>query len=269
MKTLDFTKTLEFHPLRDLSIENAPSLYQPQSFEMERSLELSIMDRGLRQPFIATMVDDQLMVLDGKRRHPLLIKYYGVDYIIPVWVVDKILTDEEVALLQLDLGNVRKKKYVDLVNEYHLYDLKVPRQPGKKGDDGPVNRRKLIAEFMGISATHLAMLLRIDGVNPNLLKAVDDGMATLSKVDRQAKQIKKKREAEEAEKGSTDDGDLDPDVIELLNYKDKIIDTSQRLKCCLACHQEIDPEWADIPGLFDLERDETNDELDWLKTPRQ
>lgn len=236
---------------------------------MDRSLELSLMDRGMRQPFIATSIKDKLVILDGNRRYPLMLKHYGEDYVVPVWFVEKVLTKREVALLQLDLANVRKKLKVELVNEFNLYDKEVPKQQGITGDK-KVNRRKQIAEYMGISTSHLAMLLRIDAVNPKLLKAVDDGIATLSKADSDAKRIKKEREARETEeKNREEENDSDVEVLELLKFKDKWVDTSERLQCCPACNKRIDPKWEDIPALFNLERDDTNSATNWLSDPKK
>lgn len=269
-KSLPFDRQpdLQFHPLADLCLDPSVGFYQPQSLESDLSLELSLMDRGMRKPFIATESHGQLVILDGKRRYPMMLKHYGPDHVIPVLMVNIVLTQDEMALLQMDLANTRKKLKVDLVSEFHLYDKHVPKQQGVKGDEKR-DRRKQIAEFMGISTSHLAMLLRIDKVNPKLLKAVDDGLATLSKVQAQAKEIERREAAVAAEKNASTEKDPDAEVVELLRFKDKHVDTSERLRCCPACNRYIAPKWEDIPELFNLERDDTNNATNWLESPKK
>lgn len=269
-KSLPFDRQpdLQFHPLADLCLDPTVGFYQPQNEKNDRSLELSLMDRGMRKPFIATASHGKLVILDGKRRYPMMLKHYGPDHVIPVLVVNMVLTQDEMALLQMDLANTREKLKVDLVSEFYLYDKHVPKQQGKKGDE-KIDRRKQIAEYMDISTSHLALLLMIDRINPKLLAAVDNGVATLSKVARQAKAIQKQKEAEERENKKPEGNDPDVELLKLLNYRDKVIDINDRITCCPTCRHDLDRTWKEIPPLFSIGRNETNSATDWLRDPKK
>lgn len=257
---------IEFVPLG--SLHSGEALYQQQPIMMERSLERSIQERGLRQPMLAQMKNDHLTIVDGERRHAVLLKLHGPEQKVPIRILDENLSMEDIEVIRLDLANVRKKQYVDYITEYHLYDRIVPHQQGKRDTEQPLNRRKLIAEYIGISASHLAMLLYVDRVNPLLLQAADNNVATLSKVHQQARMIEKERAFAEAMESDEDTTDLEGELIQLYRrFQDKVIDLENEVpKCCSACNRSLELTWQEVPDIFSWHRDQTNSETDWLTT---
>ena len=138
-KTFSKKKKLEWLPLGDLHQSETYNIYEEQSYDANRSLELSLGKRGVEEPFTAIKKDDIRFIINGNRRYGIQFNQYGKDYVVPVWVIEEELSEDEIHWLILDLSRYRKKTYVDYITEYTLYDRLVPTNQGKK--DSSVSRR--------------------------------------------------------------------------------------------------------------------------------
>lgn len=254
-------KELEFHSLDNLVIVSEYFRYEPQTFEDDRSLQFSLKDRGLKEPFTAIRSGDNLNLLNGNRRHTILSDLYGPKYEVPVWVISESLNEEEIQWLILDLAKVRKKTNVDYVNEFHIYNKLVPNNQGKKNN--PISRRQLLAQYMGVSSSKISLLLSIDADAPEQLKAVDNGIITLSQAKIKAKEIREHKE--QLQKGFQDNDDV-PELIITGKHRNKTIDLDSVATHCSHCNRSFDSiEWHEIPMIFNKNRNDKNNQTDWLQ----
>jgi hypothetical protein len=248
--------------------------YQIYNSEPDQGLNQSLMVNDVIEPLtVLKSKEEEHILINGFRRYDFMIENDPSDKMIPVWVIEQELTDDEIHMLILDLARVRQKGYAEILNEYHLYDKILPNNQGKKGVEK--HRIKEIADRIGVSVSTLRRLISIDRINPALLVAVDSGIITLSKAKVDAKNIERERkkadetfELEEPVEGIQDEdenSDDDPRSVQR-SFKDKIIDLNVLPNACPSCNRSFyNIEWEEIPEIFNLKRKPEEAQIDWLQ----
>lgn len=227
-----------------------------------KDLDISVGKSGVIQPFTGIVKDGKIVIIDGRERLKAAMDKFDEDYKVPVWVITETLTDSELKWLVLDIERTRQKTYVDLMNEYNLYNSLIPNRQGQK--DVVKDRTLLICDLMGISKSQLMKLLRIDRVSPPLLHAVDGGLITLEGARRKAEEIKRKRGlddelSEPEDKKEVKDG---RDRI----YRDRVVDLTNLPDECPSCNRRFETiKYDDIQDIFNVNRKEDEFQIDWLR----
>lgn len=227
-----------------------------------RDLELSVGKSGVIQPFTGFTQEGNVLIIDGRERLKAAKTQLPSDYKVPVWVITDPLTDAEIKWLILDIERTRKKTYVDIMNEYHLYNQLIPNRQGQK--DVGKKRTQMICDLMGISTSQLNKLKRIDKIKPDLLAAVDSGLITLEGARRKADEIKRRRDRD-SEPQDHDSEEESSEGRERI-YQDKGIDLTQLPDCCPACNRGFATiQYEDIQSIFNVNRSEDEFQTDWLE----
>jgi len=251
------TRTLSKVRVGDLCIDDAFFTYAKQEAEHHEGFTKTIRDRGQHLPIIVIRTEDQLFIVDGRFRVDAIIEVHGLDHQVEVEIIEDALSITEIQWLIADLGKKRKLRYEDYVNLYFLYHDLVPNQQGQKDVDE--DRHKIIARHIGISTSQLSKLLRINKVEPFLIKELDHGvtmqsvMTTVKKMEEEAAEMLK---AEEEESTTT---------LHNTHHKDRVVDLEAVPECCAACNRPYNIKWEDIPVIFNVGRDDTNDQANWLE----
>lgn len=251
-------QSLKFVSLDKICVKEKHKLFEEQGEYNNRSLELSIQERGLKTAFTCYKKEGEYILLNGHRRYAILLQSNDAEFEVPIWLIEGELTEEDIDWFILDLAQVRKLTNRDYLNLYKKYNELVPNNRGKK--DSPESRRKIIAEYVGISSSQISKLLLVDQHAPKLFRNVDDGKNTLIQAEQMAKAArseKKKREEARDNPGS----ELDDDEEEKRN---RVIDLESLPDCCPSCNRTFDITWEDIPNIFNEKRDDTNNQKDWL-----
>ncbi|MGB1040493.1 MAG: ParB N-terminal domain-containing protein [Flavobacteriales bacterium] len=245
--------------LHALCTDDSFFTYSKQEAEHAEGFTKTIRDRGQHLPIIAIRRDGKLYIVDGRFRVEAILEAYGENHLVDVEIIEDELTLEEIQWLIADLGKKRKLRYQDYVNLYFLYHQLVPNQQGKKDVDE--DRHKLIASHIGVSTSQLSKLLRINRVDPFLITELDHGVtmqSVMTTVKKMEEEADAKRKDQEEEKESTT-------TLHNTHHKDRVVDLDAVPNCCAACNRPYDVKWEDIPVIFNVGRDETNDQEDWLK----
>jgi hypothetical protein len=262
-------RELRFLTLGQIILDDKYAIYDRT---LDSSMSKSLEDSGLLQAFTAVPKESKYLLLDGSRRIDHLMATQSPDYLIPVWVIEDELTDKEIIRLVLSLNTTRKKKYVELLNEYHAYDKVIPNNQGKSGVEK--YRHELIAEYMGISVSSINKLRFIDSIKPELIIAVDEGIITLGQAHVKAKQIKYERQKNQNPEEQIADSEFDLPALsdgeedeanKVRQRKDKIVDLTSLPTLCPCCNRPFsDMTWDDINTVFNKKQTEEDTATDWL-----
>ena len=264
-------KVLEWLPLSSIHIEEN---YRVYNSDPDQGLNQSLLRTDVIEPLTVFLNEKgERILINGFRRHDFLTETYPSDKMIPVWVIASPMTEDEIHMLILDLARVRQKGYVEILNEYHLYNKIIPNNQGKTGVEK--HRIKEIADRIGVSVSTLRRLISIDNVKPALLRAVDSGIITLGKAKVDAKNIVRERnkkdesyeseeEPEEIDEDQKEDSEDTPRVVQR-SYSDKIIDLNILPTACPCCNRSFgNIEWEEIPEIFNKKREPEDTQTDWL-----
>lgn len=227
-----------------------------------KDLDISVGKSGVIQPFTGIVKNGKTMIIDGRERLKAARKKFSPDEKVPVWVLLDSLTDSELKWLILDIERTRQRTYVDLMNEYNLYNSLIPNRQGQK--DVAKDRTLLICDLMGISKSQLMKLLRIDRVSPPLLHAVDGGLITLEGARRKAEEIKRKRGLDD-ELSQPEDKTEEKEGRERV-YRDRVVNLFDLPGECPSCNRRFDTiEYDDIQDIFNVNRKDGDFQTDWLR----
>ncbi len=273
---LNLTKTLEHLPLSGISVKEAYRIYDKTP---DTGINESTTRAGIINPLMVIRKDDKYILIDGYHRYDFMTENYSGDTEVPTWIIRNELTDDEILMLILDIDRKKKKSYIDILAEYHLYDKLIPNNQGKSNTNS--GRLKIIAERIGVSTSTINRLLKIDRIKPALIHAAANGIITLDKAMTDAKAIlcerKKKDEYEDLDFESSGE-ETSEDFPESENKKmkstqdsrrpitDKVIDLEAITTCCRGCNRTFDSLTCnDIPMVFNQKRQPSEEQTDWLK----
>ncbi len=263
-KTLVWLELSNIHKCEDYRVYNS---------KFDKGLNTSIKLNNVIEPFTVIKKMKKYILINGFRRHDYLEEISSGDKLVPVWVITDDLTEAQIQMLILDLARVRQKGYVEILNEYHLYNKLLPNNQGKKNVEK--YRSKDIADRIGTSVSTLRRLLKIDRIKPSLLTAVDSGVITLKKAEVDAKTIERERnkadekfDNEEVDDDFSNDEDSGQDQPRTVkrSYKDKLIDLNILPECCPTCNRNFSNiTWDEIPKIFNKKRKPEENQVDWLR----
>ncbi len=245
--------------LHTLCTDDSFFTYSKQEAEHAEGFAKTIRDRGQHLPIIAIRRDGKLYIVDGRFRVEAILEAYGEDHLVDVEIIEDELTLDEIQWLIGDLGKKRKLRYQDYVNLYFLYHYLVPNLQGQKDVDE--DRHKIIARHIGISTSQLSKLLRINKVEPFLIKELDHGTTMQSVMTT----VKKMEEEAAAKLNSQDEEEESSTTLHNTHHKDRVVDLDAVPNCCAACNRPYNIKWEDIPVIFNVGRDDTNDQANWLE----
>lgn len=273
---LNLTKTLEHLLLSSISVNEAYRIYDKTP---DTGINESTTRAGIINPLMVIRKEDKYILIDGFHRYDFMIEKYPGDKEVPVWIIHNEFTDDQILMLILDIDRTKKKNYIDILAEYHLYNRLIPNNQGKSNMDS--GRLKIIAERIGVSTSTINRLLKVDRVKPALVHAAANGIITLDKAMTDAKAIereRKKRDEYEDDDFESSGEDALEDLPDSENKKmkstqdsrraivDKIIDLESITSCCPGCNRTLDNlTWEDIPTLFNQKRQPSEEQTDWLK----
>lgn len=252
---------------RDLQWVAVKDCYPDEEYAIYVSVErkdlgISVGKSGVIQPFTGIVRDGNIVIIDGRERLKAARDKFDENYKVPVWIISETLTDSELKWLVLDLERTRQKNYVDLMNEYNLYNSLIPNRRGQK--DVERHRTLVICDLMGISKSQLMRLLRIDKISPSLLHAVDSGLITLEGARRKADEIKRKREQDDLHTKPDDEKEETKGCERI--YRDRVIDLSDLTDECPSCNRRFETiEYDDIQDIFNVNRKDNDFQTDWLQ----
>lgn len=263
MATNTITKKLEYVPLGKLGIINSLVSIDHWDEESERAVKISIEKRGVATAYIAVKLDESYGVVDGKLRLKHELELHGPDHLVPVWVIEGEYTEEQIRQLIFDLDKRRKKSNVNILDEFHFLDKRIPNNQGKKGGDEDKHRKTIIAKEIGVSYSKIVQLLKIDRIKPSLLRAVDLDQITLQKALATAKEIEDARNNSENTVDSSSVPSGPHPVYSASNIHIDLNSLSSTCPCCNIPYSKLD--WTDIPNIFTYKRKEEDKQIDWLK----
>ena len=158
------------------SLRHHPKNAEIYSLDDLDDLASSIEDVGLLTPLV---IDQHNQVISGNRRLACIRQLGWTD----VEVSQTFINDEYAELFIVHHNKQRIKTYRELLNEYHALNRIHRRSQGKRTDlqtDGVrVNRRKEMAEAIGLKETTLVRLLVVEKEYPELVDTLDKGNITL------------------------------------------------------------------------------------------
>lgn len=256
----NLTKNLVLLTLGDLTIDPNYVIHAEQSDENSLALELSIKEDGYQGAMTAIQKDGKTIVINGNRSYQTLLNLYGTEYEVYVWVYEDEMTEEQIKLLILALGKVRKKLRTDILTEFEIWDKVIPSNQGK--NDVDKKRIQKIADRIGVSTSILNKLIRINKADPDLIRQLDVGDTNLAKAEDTARKMEKEKLKSQVE------ADGKPVVVEpdKTRYADKNVDLDALPTCCPTCNRQlstITPE--EIPSIFNVDRQEKNNQLTWMQ----
>jgi hypothetical protein len=257
----DLKKELITLALIELVIQDKFRFYRKQ---VRSDLKLSIIrNNGAILPVLAIVRNNQYVLINGHERVEILTELYSPDHEVQVWVIENELTDNQLLDLIVDLERTRKKGYTDVMSEFSVIHRTTPNQQGQKLDGA--NRRKEIAERLGISLSQMNKLIRIDKASPSLLHAVDGEIITLSMAMKKAKLIEKKND-DKTDENDGESTEKKNDVKQIGRvFTNKLVDLESLPTCCEACHRPFSTiGWTEIPLIFNQNLKEEDQENTWL-----
>ena len=263
MATNTITKKLEYVPLGKLGIINSLISIDHWDGESEVAVKTSIEKRGVVSAYIAVKAGESYGVIDGKLRLKYELELHGPDHLVPVWVIDGEPTEEQIRQLMFDLDKRRKKSNVNIMDEFHFLNKRLPNNQGKKGGDEDKIRKTIIAKEIGVSYSKIVLLLKIDRTKPSLLRAIDLEQSTLQKA---LATVKEMEDAKANSETGVDDGVStvgQQPIYSASNIHIDLNSLSSTCPCCNIPYNKLD--WADIPNIFTYKRREEDKQLDWLQ----
>tara|TARA_R110002072_G_scaffold288828_2_gene455130 strand:+ start:11892 stop:12713 length:822 start_codon:yes stop_codon:yes gene_type:complete len=265
----NISKILRQIRLGDLSIDPNYVFHSKQGEVNTLALEISLKEDGLQGTFSAINKGENFPLIDGQRRHPILMDLHGPELMVYVWVYEGDLTEEEINKQILAIGKTRNISTRDVTNEFDVWDGVFPSNQGKK--DGSNGRIQEIAQRIGVSTSKLNKLLRIRRADPDLLRQIDVEDTSFTSAFNKCLKTEKDKKEEEARNEVVVDGQSELTEQEVAGgekekYRDKDVDLDKLPTCCPTCNRSFDsitPE--EIPSIFNVDRKEENNQTTWMQ----
>ncbi|HKC69686.1 MAG TPA: ParB N-terminal domain-containing protein [Bacteroidia bacterium] len=161
------------------------------AFESIDDLIESIRIQGQLVPITIT---DENVIISGHRRVKALeaLGHETAEVIVKHY---ESLEEEVMELIEYNTARVKTK--IEVFNEVKHYSEMYGKRQGQRSDLEHNNslligrKKEIIAQKLGISATNVTKILHIFETNPDLLKAIDKGEATINSAYKAAQSIRK------------------------------------------------------------------------------